>query len=1789
MGFLSKAWGGVKDIFSNPVQLVTIAVAISTGNWWYVAAAVSTAAYGNYQTKRMEEKAKAAYNNSLQDRLTNALTAEEPYQVIYGEAKVGGAITAVLKSGNKDQYRHIVMVHAAHEVQEINQIYINGTALGTLDSNGNVTSGKYFKGDSSQLTDTFTVDDATYTLSNTPNVDGITAVIDQGENGYASFGIVSVVGNVVTLSSDILSYIGQSVQIRYTSPTTGTSYVRVKKHLGTATDAADASLISECPDYWTSDHLLRGFAYTVVRIDLNFEEFQSGLPQVHALIKGKKLFDPRTSTTAWSDNPALCIYDYLTSSYGANQPSSALVLSTFNTAANACDETIGVGKRYTCNGSFKTDQDPKQILDSLADSMVGFISQSGGWMIHAGVYTAPVLDLTEEDTVGGIQMSPAPALNDVFNTVTGQYSNPDKDYLVTDYQPYKNSSYASADGRELPIDYTLLFTNSNQRCQNIARIVTERAREALTIKVKFTLKAWPLQCGDRVTYTNSAYGWDQKVFRVVEWNFSPDQPVELVLQEDGSTIYDEADAVITDEFPNTDLPDQFLIGAPVGLVVTPQRTVNTDGTIQSSINVRWDSPTIGTATQYEVQWYQGASPPVDDTEFSSAFVTTNEYTILNVIPDNIYYIKVRAYNFQGIKSAWTYDNTLSVGDKTPPGLPTSVTATAAKQSIVLTWVNPTDDDFNTVEIWVNTSATTFGASKLTEVRSERFTHDNLGSLVTRYYYLKAKDTSGNTSAFTSVVSATTERNLADQIADDIITTAAFAQGITPVEVVDVLPSTNNFAGRTVVLTTDNKLYRYRADTQLTVVGSTTQSFGSSTSGSITLPTSLQNDLVIVAIGSDGSLANVPSGWTSINGTTNGTEFARTIYKVMGAVPDTSVAITGISTASVAIAVSLRGSDTSAIFDATAVVTTGTTGMPNCGSITTVNNNALAIAIGYLDDDNVQSSVTAPAGYSNLVAIQSSTAGQTVMLATKNVSTYGLEDAAAFGGTGTDEWVGVKLAIRPALAWTAAVPTVDLTGQITNTQISDNSISTPKLQANAITAEKISSNAITTDKLDANSITAAKIAAGAIGADQIAANAISADKIAADAVTADKILVADLSAISANLGTLTAGTINTGAGVSLSMGTDGNGSVFRLERDEPTLLPPAYLIDYSLRGAPTTMWIDSLGYPEGTSTGSLEVDYVTLADFGLSGLSVPVSGSLSTGAVINLTITDGDIVLVKHQTIKSENGIYVASSGAWSRLTGYTTRADMLNRSYFVRSSSSFDATCNYYLVPTAIENTFARYNKLDSSLFVVVATLDHITLSGTQTIDGYALSVGNRVLVKNQTNNNLSSCVAATTANITLSGTQTIDGVAVVAGNRVLVKNQTTQSQNGIYVVASGAWTRATDADSWAELYQATTAITSGTVNNGTRWYSQTVSSGTLGTTAITFTSTRPSSTAHPSNGIYVVASGSWTRATGATNATGLYSSEYFVSNGSINLNKYFIAISGLGTIGSIDVEFVENFGVGVNWIGESIFLTSNGSEAINIQDYWIVADNPLLSIDGARKEAQLSVTSYGSGYSAHAGRFAHNTRVPLSSFADSGGVVNSSAICATEGGSAFYAETGNYAPFTGTHDGLLSKLENVEIGDILVDYELVIKKDLSNTLFKVKKASIPNKNSIGVLCSVEDLKESDPPASLIDRFESVKVTDQMGKESLVTKLIPNEMTKELAEDYLLVNINAIGEGQVNVCGENGNIQAGDLIVTSSIPGKGMKQSDDIIRSYTVAKSRESVTFSSPNEIKMIACIYLCG
>jgi hypothetical protein len=120
-----------------------------------------------------------------------------------------------------------------------------------------------------------------------------------------------------------------------------------------------------------------------------------------------------------------------------------------------------------------------------------------------------------------------------------------------------------------------------------------------------------------------------------------------------------------------------------------------------------------------------------------------------------------------------------------------------------------------------------------------------------------------------------------------------------------------------------------------------------------------------------------------------------------------------------------------------------------------------------------------------------------------------------------------------------------------------------------------------------------------------------------------------------------------------------------------------------------------------------------------------------------------------------------------------------------------------------------------------------------------------------------------------LSGTQTIDGVAVVAGDRVLVKNQTLPQNNGIYLVAAGAWTRALDMDAWAEVPNAFTFIEGGTTQADTGWVSTASAGGTLGTTPITF--------------VQFSGAGTYTAGTGLTLTGGAFS----ITNTAVTAGSY--------------------------------------------------------------------------------------------------------------------------------------------------------------------------------------------------------------------------------------------------------------------------------------------------------------
>ena len=252
------------------------------------------------------------------------------------------------------------------------------------------------------------------------------------------------------------------------------------------------------------------------------------------------------------------------------------------------------------------------------------------------------------------------------------------------------------------------------------------------------------------------------------------------------------------------------------------------------------------------------------------------------------------------------------------------------------------------------------------------------------------------------------------------------------------------------------------------------------------------------------------------------------------------------------------------------------------------------------------------------------------------------------------------------------------------------------------------------------------------------------------------------------------------------------------------------------------------------------------------------------------------------------------------------------------------------------------------------------------------------------------SVKAATTANITLSAPQTIDGVSLVAGDRCLVKNQTTASQNGIYVVAAGAWTRATDFDAWNELSGAFLFVEQGTTQADTGWVCTVDAGGTIGTTSISFSQFSSAGSYLAGNGLLLTAN--------TFSVTGT-SNRISVSASGVDIAATYVGQTSITTLGTI--------GTGT-WNGTVISPTYGGTGVNNGSSTITLGGN--LTLSGAFATT-LTVTGPTTVTLPTSGTLVNSAVTALSSLASVGtltaGTWNASTIAVAYGGTGATTLTG--------------------------------------------------------------------------------------------------------------------------------------------------------------------------------------
>lgn len=659
--------------------------------------------------------------SSAQDRKQTIRSSVAPRQFIYGTARVSGPIVYASSGGDQKQYLHLVVPVAGHRVMRHTALWINDKRIPIADIG---TSG-----------------------------DG---------NGFIN--VAPYIKTTTTLFE-----------------TTVSSFVRLRFFNGSQTTAA-SELVSETTDGWSTAHVLRGTAYMYLRLEFDRDAFGNGPGALSVEVEGSdNILDPRTNAVGWSNNPALCILDYLRSADGLACSADEIDAASFIAAANICDELVSIAaggatqKRYTLDGAFNLDQKPIEIIDDMLTSCAGtLVYVQGKYRLYAGAYDAPTDTLTTSDLSGSIELVTKPPRRELFNTVRGTFINPSRNWQTSEFPAYSETAIVTADGETIATDVEWPFTTDEIRAQRLAKLMLRRAREALTVRVPVKYSGLRFCVWQTLNVTLADFGWTNKPFRIVAWSFDAESGVvNLTLREESANSYawqfDNAQPLPL--APDTDLVDPLAIPAPGTVTVTASTALQADGSVAPALLVAWTSSAFAFLIAHEVQWrVVGAA----DWNSAEVPVGTNRFVIAPVLIGTAYEVRVRGVT--GIaRGAWSTNSTgTGVVDTTAPDAPTGLTATGTTRGVSVAWTMPTATDLAAVEVWENTTSSTSGRYFVGETRGTGFVRTGIDPNVTRHYWVRARDLSGNLSAYAGPSSATSALVVANDIQTSAVETLKIA-------------------------------------------------------------------------------------------------------------------------------------------------------------------------------------------------------------------------------------------------------------------------------------------------------------------------------------------------------------------------------------------------------------------------------------------------------------------------------------------------------------------------------------------------------------------------------------------------------------------------------------------------------------------------------------------------------------------------------------------------------------------------------------------------------------------------------------------------------------------------------------------------------------------------------------------------------------------------------------------------------------------------------------------------------
>lgn len=518
------------------------------------------------------------------------------------------------------------------------------------------------------------------------------------------------------------------------------SNVLIEKNLGTTSQSAFPQLIADLPSQWTTTHRGRGIASVHIRLKFNADLFPTGIPEITFDIEGKNdVYDPRTLTSGYSENPALCIADYMSLtdfSIGAGiGDEDGINEASLIEAANICDETVGLAgsafaplldesdnalldesgnellgtntvggseARYTCNGVITLDQAPQDIIRAMLTSCAGYAIWRGtDWNIQAGAYRTPTVTLTDRDVrEAGLALDTRVTRSENFNGVRGQFVSPENDWQPDDFPAYQSATYVSEDGEENWADIALPFTLSAPTAQRLAKIKLEEQRRQQSARFSGQLRAYRAVTGENVMFDRARWGYVAKPFRVKGTSLSLENNalvVDLNLRETSPLIWtwNSTEEQVYAAAPSTNLPNPLSAPAPGVPSLSEELYQTRDGAgVRVLIRGEWLASDSVFVTEYQVQARRVLDE--DGVATGDEFVTQGRtdqlfWEIRDVQPGQ-WEFRVKGLTELGVSSSYATATIDVLGLIPAPGDVTGLQIQGIGGQVYLEWDSTTDLD-----------------------------------------------------------------------------------------------------------------------------------------------------------------------------------------------------------------------------------------------------------------------------------------------------------------------------------------------------------------------------------------------------------------------------------------------------------------------------------------------------------------------------------------------------------------------------------------------------------------------------------------------------------------------------------------------------------------------------------------------------------------------------------------------------------------------------------------------------------------------------------------------------------------------------------------------------------------------------------------------------------------------------------------------------------------------------------------------------------------------------------------